>query len=131
MSGAYLHVVSVSSLKKPNKNSQISNIKCPAHQIYDIVCSDDLVCSDDVVISDESSALKMLSAQIYTRVIWSVSRSLIDEKLDDGLTGKVRFNDLGDRLMPIYEIINVWAGNKQVVVGTYANNSVSISPGKK
>ncbi|XP_064627697.1 glutamate receptor ionotropic, NMDA 1-like isoform X2 [Lineus longissimus] len=50
-------------------------------------------------------------------------QSLIDEKLDDGLTGKVRFNDLGDRLMPIYEIINVEAGNKKVVVGTYANNS--------
>ncbi|XP_074647409.1 glutamate receptor ionotropic, NMDA 1-like isoform X3 [Tubulanus polymorphus] len=43
---------------------------------------------------------------------------LVTSELDKGLTGKVKFNDAGDRLLPVYDIINV-QGRKRVKVGKF------------
>ena len=44
----------------------------------------------------------------------------------NGETGKVAFDDNGDRINAEYDVVNVQASGKQFSVGTYFHNSVSI-----
>ena len=50
---------------------------------------------------------------------------MLKTKLKNGLTGNIAFNDQGDRIESLYEIINIQHG-KQKVIGTYRSNTVSI-----
>jgi hypothetical protein len=52
------------------------------------------------------------------------SRAFINSNVSHGMTGSVAFNQQGDRLESLYEVINIQYGRAQVV-GTYRSNTVS------
>lgn len=53
-----------------------------------------------------------------------VSRAFIRTSVEQGLTGNITFNNEGDRIESLYEILNIQYGEMKVV-GTYRSNAVS------
>jgi hypothetical protein len=51
-------------------------------------------------------------------------RALINTNVKDGITGNIEFNEKGERIESLYEIINIQHGQSKVV-GTYRSNTVS------
>jgi ABC-type branched-subunit amino acid transport system substrate-binding protein len=52
-------------------------------------------------------------------------RTLIHTNVKNGITGNIEFNEKGDRIESLYEIINIQYGQSKVV-GTYRSNTVSL-----
>lgn len=48
----------------------------------------------------------------------------MNTSVEHGMTGNIEFNEEGDRIESLYEIINVQQGQLKVV-GTYRTNTVS------
>ena len=48
------------------------------------------------------------------------------EKIDHGFTGQVAFNNRGDRLTALYDVVN-YQNDELVSIGTIGGNPVSIS----
>jgi hypothetical protein len=59
------------------------------------------------------------------KIIFVEFSELVKTKLKHALTGNIAFNDHGDRIESLYEIINIQDGQPKVV-GTYRSNTVSI-----
>jgi len=51
-------------------------------------------------------------------------RELLNTKITNGTTGNIAFNDEGDRVESLYEIVNVQDKSLKIV-GTYRTNTVS------
>lgn len=58
---------------------------------------------------------------LFNRVI---SRGLVNTSITNGITGNIAFNEEGDRIESLYEIINIHHGQVKVV-GTYRTNTVN------
>lgn len=50
-------------------------------------------------------------------------RALINTTISNGMTGNLAFNEEGDRIESLYEIINIQQGQAKVV-GSYRTNTV-------
>lgn len=65
--------------------------------------------------------------------IWTTGRLLFDyirkQKLENGATGHVAFDDHGDRVHAEYDMVNVRAQGEHVAVGKYFYSKVSTSSG--
>ena len=55
------------------------------------------------------------------------SRYLKLQTLENGETGHLEFNGDGDRMNPMYNVINVKKGEQQAVVGRYSAALVSLT----
>jgi hypothetical protein len=51
-------------------------------------------------------------------------RTLINTNVKNGITGNIEFNEKGERIESLYEIINIQHGQLKVV-GIYRSNTVS------
>ena len=51
-------------------------------------------------------------------------RQLLNTNVVGGITGNIEFNEEGDRIESLYEIVNMQQGQLKVV-GTYRSNTVS------
>lgn len=60
--------------------------------------------------------------------IWETGKTLFEyikkQEILDGATGKVAFDDNGDRIFAEYEVVNVRAPNDQPAVGRYFYTNV-------
>ncbi len=52
-------------------------------------------------------------------------RALVNTNVKNGLTGNIAFNEEGDRIESLYEVINIQRG-QSTSVGTYRSNTVSL-----
>jgi len=52
--------------------------------------------------------------------------TLINTKVLSGQTGNIAFNEQGDRIESLYDIINIQNG-QAIVVGSYRSNTVKIA----
>ncbi len=68
--------------------------------------------------------LTIYSFCFYMLKIFSY-RELLNTSIVHGITGNIEFNEEGDRIESLYEIINIQQGQLQVV-GTYQTNTVSL-----
>ena len=60
----------------------------------------------------------------YKIILVLLLRAFINSGVEDGITGSIKFNEEGDRIESLYEIINIQQG-QPIVVGTYRSNTVS------
>jgi ABC-type branched-subunit amino acid transport system substrate-binding protein len=57
-------------------------------------------------------------------MFFSSLRALVNTNVKHGITGNIEFNEKGDRIESLYEIINIQYGQAKVI-GTYRSNTVS------
>jgi hypothetical protein len=55
--------------------------------------------------------------------------ALVNTSVNQGVTGDIEFNENGDRIESLYEIINIQHGQPKVV-GIYRSNTVSLNKAK-
>jgi ABC-type branched-subunit amino acid transport system substrate-binding protein len=61
---------------------------------------------------------------LYEKKVW-IFRELLHTSVVNGITGNIKFNEEGDRIESLYEVINIQDGQMKVV-GTYRSNTVSL-----
>lgn len=74
-----------------------------------------------------SSLILLVSNATFYYKFRSFFRFIRKEVLSDGATGKVAFDDNGDRIFAEYDIINIQENGERVSVGQYFYPAVSES----
>ena len=121
--------------KMISKTSKRSNSQVSEYEMSDLA-----VCEGrwELVGKNEKCWYTIVSSQLFSTLFtsisgkeWMTGKRLFDyirkQTLPDGTTGRVAFDEMGDRIYAEYQVVNVQSSSKEkrVVVGHYKYSNVS------